>query len=339
MTKRPRFGALLVGVLTLSPTAARAAPIGTLANEEQEQLRELKQQTQKIIALLKDARPSAPPDVRRALDHALDEVERFQRAPTDLKLGFAALADSARVQARLRPDDFETQLQVATALFSGSNQAESVGLDARAQRREAVALTRALVTRFPAEGRAYGQLALVEESTGGDLVDSLRMYAKCLKLDPSASFCARNYRSAVASYRMPHCAAADVRPDLAFHVATDDARKGTRPATWRDRSFNLEDRPLLTAHEFRELYMADGELHMQLAPGTEQRISRAVRHAGDQPAPFLVLMAGNRVLQATRFELARFEQPSLRLRGGGLKLEDVCRHIEQRTLPADLPVP
>lgn len=254
------------------------------------------------------------------------------------------LANLTRELVKFYPEDFEVQIQFAASIFMLSYSLENLLVDGSELRKEGIALAGQLVKNFPKEGRAHGQLAFVSSMTGGDDLESLRLYVRCMELDPHADTCRKAYAGLAKSYTNPFCTTGSIHPGLALYPAKkSSSTEFVRSILHEQEKYYLTEKPALTSSDVKiiatDSRSGPSDLTLRLKPDTVARFSglteRLAAFSGED-AGYLAVMLGDRPVMVARVHAG--------IQGGrmllaGAALSEVCRQTTRRKLPSDLPSP
>ena len=138
---------------------------------------------------LKAERESLPENQQEIVDRLIFTVEDMNRNPDDLQAQFPAILKVLRDLGDLAPTNFETQLAIASSFHLQVTNAANLNLDSEPILQETLQRSRQLVTTFPKEAKAYGNLGFVLMMNKGDQNEARRMLEKCIELDSSVQQC------------------------------------------------------------------------------------------------------------------------------------------------------
>lgn len=108
----------------------------------------------------------------------------------------------------LPADDLEAQLKIPSSVLmagdtlrmladpdSQQSKYRDFSEDIALYKKTSLEFSEKTLSRFPEEGRAYGQVGFVMDRIGGDKTKALKMYKRCIELDKEATFCRDGYHS------------------------------------------------------------------------------------------------------------------------------------------------
>ena len=194
-------------------------------------------------AKLEHARQTATKEELPLIDKALASMAEFREAmgvvdneparAAHLSAGTRLYLELLRMTAARYPDDVATMRILIATLGMIPFQLINLGiegeLDPAPIRRETVMLARALVQRFPADGRSWRLLGWTL-SNFDEPLEAMRAYARCDKVDPSLTDCASSLGELRASYTMPYCDGNEIRATLSWHEGLDHPAPGAARA-------------------------------------------------------------------------------------------------------------
>lgn len=225
-----------------------------------------------------------------------------------------------------------------------------------AWRHEAAVEADALIAKAPSNARGYSLRGAICEALGEPPLSCLRLYAKCLAIDPASAQCKDSYASAAQKYTSPRCTGASIRPDLGLRLGTTAARPGAKLETVEETALYLDASPSFTSRdlesiEARQVTMEEPTLDpdtgaIQTGPAHEETVAlvtvrkerRAAFAAWLATAPdrggYLVVSRGAVPLFHGQLHRSAPITSSWTIPA---KLDALCTKIERPTLPADLP--
>ena len=132
----------------------------------------------------------------------------YENASEFAELVIGSAKTSIILNNYLPSDDLDAQLRIPSTLLMASDalkmiedpgSKESPKLDYSQDiaffTKKSLELAEATLSRFPDEGRAYGQVGFVLVRTSGDKTKALQMYKRCIDLDEDADFCRDGYQT------------------------------------------------------------------------------------------------------------------------------------------------
>jgi hypothetical protein len=248
-----------------------------------------------------------------------------------------AFVDIERKLAMLHPDDFEVQIKFASSLFRSSYSLENLEVSGEAYRKEALSLAMKLIEKFPDRGRSYGVLAHMKSMTGGDKLECMKLYKRCIDLDSKATYCREGLQHLAKNYTNPRCEGDALASGLAFFEARTKAASGFERKVEHDKkTFHLAHEPLVThkdiksivaEEEQRLIINLESEASRQFAEFTEQLANRT-----DQDG-YLAVMNYNNILVLARV-LMKIKNGRVAL--SKVDMNAVCNKVTRRNLPDEL---
>jgi hypothetical protein len=277
-------------------------------------------------------------------------VGKLADAPQSLTAAdFRAVASIADRVGAAYPDDFEAQLAAAATVFylhspPGHAPAEGEAIAAELTTPDGGStpgpdLERAegLVERFPHQARAHAHLGLVLSTTGGDELDAMQRFARCLELDPDAAVCASSLDALADSYTRPRCTrltpgafamrAASERPSPGSErlvVGKDTVYADPLPAFGADDVLAMYEQPAAAG--------ATPSASLWLTPSAAARFARFTRASIGRR--LVVELAGHPV--ALPKIMSAVDSGRVRITAPGATLGDICERVEVPQLPAAL---
>jgi len=172
---------------------------------------------EKLEAVIKrDLLPRVTENEKKELNDFINIIQKasvqketfFENGSEFAKLVNGAAKTVVLINNYLPVDDLDAQLRIpSTLLMAGDTlkmieDTESKELpnfdyseDIALFKKKSLELAEQTLSRFPNEGRAYGQVGFVLARTGGDKARALRMYKRCIDLDKGADFCREGYHA------------------------------------------------------------------------------------------------------------------------------------------------
>lgn len=140
---------------------------------------------------------------------ALDQKETFfDNAPEFAKLVKGNAKTAIILYNYVSIDDLNVQLRIPSSLLIScdtlkmledpdSQEFQNIDFsrDIAFLKKKSLELAEKTLSRFPDEGRAYGQVGFVLARTGGNRTKALQMYRRCIDLDKDADFCRDGYNA------------------------------------------------------------------------------------------------------------------------------------------------
>lgn len=240
-----------------------------------------------------------------------------------------AVEASVRAYAAALPDDPRAQSQLALTIFALSQIGffEKLSSDkATARRRALVALSKALIQRFPSDAGAQSVGGMTCDATvESDPLDCIRAFKRCRDLEPPRVPCSAELERLRVAYLRPRCSQNDLRPGLAIYGA------GGSPDRDADPTFTVAD-----FAGAQEVVAMPGDtrtsVSLIVAPASRAKLAT---WTGELAAArrSLSFMDGPREL-VTAQVITKISGPSLLL--GGFGIDAVCAQSTVAPLPPDL---
>jgi hypothetical protein len=148
-------------------------------------------------------------DFINVIDKASVQKETFFDNAVDFAKLVTGVAKMAiLLNSYLPVDDLDAQLRIPSTLLMAGDTLKMIE-DPRSKKthkldysediaffnKKSLELAETTLSRFPDEGRAYGQVGFVLVRTGGDKTKALHMYKRCIDLDKDADFCRDGYHT------------------------------------------------------------------------------------------------------------------------------------------------
>lgn len=138
---------------------------------------------------------------------ALDQKETFfDNAPEFARLVKGNAKTAIILYNYVSTDDLDAQLRIPSLLLMSCDilkmledpdsqefQNLDFSKDIKLFKKKSLELAEKTLSRFPDEGRAYGQVGFVLARTCGSKTKALKMYKRCIDLDKDADFCRDGY--------------------------------------------------------------------------------------------------------------------------------------------------
>ncbi len=182
--------------------------------------RDFKYQTPELdklkIVIEKDLLPLVTENENKDLNNFLSTIQKasdqkeafFDNAPEFAKLVKGNANTILILYNYLPADDLQAQLKIPSSLLmagdtlkllenldSQESKHQDFSEDIALLKKKSLELSEKTLSRFPNEGRAYGQVGFVLARIGGDKHKALQMYKRCMDLDKDASFCKEGYHT------------------------------------------------------------------------------------------------------------------------------------------------
>jgi hypothetical protein len=143
------------------------------------------------------------------IEKALDQKETFfDNAPEFAKLVKGNAKTVMILYNYVSADDLDAQLRIPSSVLVAGDilkmledpdsqelQYLDFSKDIAFLKKKSLELAEKTLSRFPDEGRAYGQVGFVLARTGGNRIKALQMYKRCIDLDKDADFCRDGYHA------------------------------------------------------------------------------------------------------------------------------------------------
>ncbi|HSI05432.1 MAG TPA: hypothetical protein VLC93_13185, partial [Myxococcota bacterium] len=182
-------------------------------------------------------RASASGKELEIINRAVALMESFERQPDSFPTRFPELVQILRDVVDMG-GDVETQRQLVATFTILPATAKNFGLESTDLRTEAVARARALVARFPKDGRSYGVLATALAEADAPDSEVKAAFTKCVELDPTAQNCVEAQERARAAERAPRCST--LKPSFALRAGADSLTAADVLSTsFRDEGIDL----------------------------------------------------------------------------------------------------
>ena len=123
----------------------------------------------------------------------------YFKAPENNILFLKNIMCVALMEGKLKPDNFEAQLNVSIQYLRISRTIRELDSSEESNRlgaeyeKKGIQSAYELVKKFPRNGMAYGHLAHSIYVTGGEKKKSLELYKRCLEFDQESQFCKEGY--------------------------------------------------------------------------------------------------------------------------------------------------
>jgi tetratricopeptide (TPR) repeat protein len=148
-------------------------------------------------------------DFINTINKASVQKEAFFENAADFAMLVSGVAKTAILLNSYVPvDDLDAQLKIpSTLLMAGDTLKMLVASDSKEIhnlnysedialfKEKSLEFAEKTLSRFPDEGRAYGQVGFVLVRTGRDKTKALQMYKRCIELDKDAGFCRDGYHT------------------------------------------------------------------------------------------------------------------------------------------------
>ncbi len=148
-------------------------------------------------------------DFLKIIQKALDQKDAFFDNASEFAKLVKGNAKTVMILFKYLPaDDLQAQLKIPSSLLMASDtlkllenkdskdsQHQDFAEDIALLKKKSLELSEKTLSRFPDEGRAYGQVGFVLSRIGADKSKALQMYQRCMDLDKEASFCKEGYHT------------------------------------------------------------------------------------------------------------------------------------------------
>jgi hypothetical protein len=321
---------------------------------------------EEVLAALKAAQSTAQGAEKLDVDGLIPLVQKLAAGVQTLTPDdYRAVAKLMERTMATHPDDFDLQLSLASGIDTLDAVARGSGDPGEGG--EALTRARALAARFPGQARAHAHLGQVIAATGGDEVQALRCFARCLSLDPGNLSCRGSFRTLADEYERPRCSkfktdAFGLHP--AYERGQGPRGSGREEVRVGGQTLGMEKAAALDGADVEDIDIGGrpaggagsgaqavgrgedgtafrpvdgpevGMLTIYLTPAAAARFSdltaRLARERG-----YLAIVANGTVVSAAKV-MSQMDGGSLQIDGTGIDLKTLCATFETTGLPDDL---
>lgn len=144
-----------------------------------------------LLAKLEEAREKASPDERKFIEHQLELVKNFNPRSMNEEMLQNVVEQSVLLMedyGEMYPDNFDIQLDLASAMFLAGYTTPNAGIDGAKYRDKGKEMSIKLAERFPDRASAHANLGYVYFRLD-EQDNSVKSFNKCIELEPENKFC------------------------------------------------------------------------------------------------------------------------------------------------------